>query len=95
MQFMTMQEMRSDSKELWMRLKNEGELILTSNGKPVALLAGVTEKNVEKTLRAFRQAKAIIAVRELQKSAVRSGLNKLTPKRIDAEIKAARRRLRR
>ncbi len=95
MQSITLQEMRAGSKELWMRLKNEGELILTSNGKPVALLAGVTKKNAEKTLKAFRQAKAIIAVKELQKSAVRSGLNKLTPKQIEAEIKAARRRLRR
>jgi len=95
MQFVTIQEMRSGSRELWAQLKNEGEVILTSNGKPVALLAGVTEKNAEKVFKAFRQAKAIIAVKELQKSAVRSGPNKLTPKQIEAEISAARRRLRR
>lgn len=91
MQFVTMQEMRSDSKELWVRLKNEGEVILTSDGKPVAVLAEVTEKNLEPMLKALRRARAAIAVEALQESALRTGTNKLSPREIEAEIKTARR----
>jgi antitoxin (DNA-binding transcriptional repressor) of toxin-antitoxin stability system len=91
MRFMTVREMRSGSRELWTQLKNDDEVILTSNGKPVAILAGVSEKNLEQLLKAFRRAKAMMAVEEMQQAALRTGVGKMTVQEIEAEIKAARR----
>jgi antitoxin (DNA-binding transcriptional repressor) of toxin-antitoxin stability system len=91
MRFMTIREMRSGSSKLWAQLKSDGEVILTSNGKPVAILAGASEQNLEQLLEAFRRAKAMIAVEEMQKAAMRTGASKITTRVIEAEIKAARR----
>lgn len=91
MHFMTVREMRSGSKELWSQLDNYGEVILTSNGKPVAILAGASEENLEQLLKALRRAKAMVAVEDMQKAALRTGASKITEQEIEAEIKAARR----
>lgn len=90
MRFMTVREMRSGSKELWSQLRNNGEVILTANGKPVALLAGVSDDNVEPLLKALRRARAMIAVEDMQRAALRTGASKITAQKIEAEIKAAR-----
>jgi len=91
MRFMTIREMRSASRELWNQLKNDGEIILTSNGKPIAILAGASEKNLEQLLKAFRRAKAMMAVEEMQRTALRTGADKMTAREMETEIKAARR----
>ena len=56
MRFVTIRQMRQNSAKLWKQLKESQEIILTSNGKPVAVMAGVDEKNLERTLEAFRRA---------------------------------------
>lgn len=94
MHFMTVREMRSGSKELWSQLKHDGEVVLTSNGKPVAILAGASEKNIEPLLKALRRAKAMIAVEEMQKAALRPSAGKITEPEIEAEIREVRRRRR-
>lgn len=73
----------------------EDDLVLTANGKPFAILVAVEEGEIEETTRAIRQAKAQRAVSRMRRQAARQGLEELTPRAIDAEIRAARaRRLR-
>jgi len=66
-------------------------MVITSNGRPVAILAAVNESNLEESLSAFRQARAVDAVAELQRRAVVQGTNKLSLAEIEAEIAAVRR----
>jgi antitoxin (DNA-binding transcriptional repressor) of toxin-antitoxin stability system len=91
MRFMSAREMRSGSKELWSSLKNE-EVILTLNGKPIAILAGVGETNVEETLKAFRRARAEMALESMHQTALRTGASKMTFKEIEAEIQVVRKK---
>lgn len=63
-------------------------MVITSNGRPVAILAAITELNLEDSLSAFRQARAIEAVASLQRQSVEQGIDNLSAKEIDAEIKA-------
>ena len=93
MRFMSIREMRSRSSELWASLGMD-EVILTSNGKPVAILAGITETNVDETLRAFRQARAAIAMEAIHKTALRTGTSKIASKEIEAEIQSVRKQRR-
>jgi len=53
-------------------LAQKDDLVLTANGKPIALLLGVEEDELEETARVVRQAKAqleIKAVRSRRKPA--------------------------
>jgi len=73
-------------------LAQKDDLVLTANGKPIALLLGVEEDELEETARVVRQAKAQLALSHLRKQAVRRGADRMSASAIDAEIKAVRSR---
>ncbi|MDI7261833.1 MAG: type II toxin-antitoxin system Phd/YefM family antitoxin [Thermodesulfobacteriota bacterium] len=89
MRFISVRELNTKPKEIWGKIKDE-EVVITSNGKPIALLSGVTEENLTKTLRAIRRSRALIALEEMQKKSIESGLDKLTDSEIEFEIRAVR-----
>jgi antitoxin (DNA-binding transcriptional repressor) of toxin-antitoxin stability system len=94
MRFISVRDLNTKPKEVWSKIKEE-ELVVTSNGKPVALLSGVTEETLEKTVRAIRRSRALIALEEMQKKSIKSGLDKLTESQIESEIQAVRKSRRR
>ncbi|OGP55647.1 MAG: prevent-host-death protein [Deltaproteobacteria bacterium RBG_13_52_11] len=94
MRFISVRDLNTKPKEIWSRIKDE-EVVITSNGKPIALLSGVTEETLEKTVRAIRRSRAFIALEEMQKKAIESGLDKLTNSQIESEIQAVRKSRRR
>jgi uncharacterized protein YbjQ (UPF0145 family) len=66
--------------------------VLTANGKPIAILLGIAEDELEETVRIIRQAKAQLALSRLRKHAARRGANRMPASAIDAEIRAVRSR---
>lgn len=94
MRFISVRDLNTKPKEIWSRVKEE-EIVITSNGKPIALLSGVTEETLEKTVRAIRRSRAVIALEEMQKKSIALGLDKLTNSDIEAEIRAVRKSRRR
>ena len=90
MKFVSVRDLRGKSAEIWKDLPGERELIVTSNGRPVAILAAVDESNLEESLSAFRQARAVDAVASLQRRSVAAGTDTLSMDEIDAEIRAVR-----
>jgi antitoxin (DNA-binding transcriptional repressor) of toxin-antitoxin stability system len=66
-------------------------MVVTNNGRPVAILAAVNESNVEESLAAFRRARAEEAVAGLQLRSKDQGADKITMEEIDEEIRAVRR----
>ncbi len=89
MQFISVRDLSTKPKEIWSKIKDE-EVVITSNGKPIALLSGVTEETLEKTVRSIRRSRALIALEEMQKRSIESGLDKLTDSQIESEIRAVR-----
>jgi antitoxin (DNA-binding transcriptional repressor) of toxin-antitoxin stability system len=71
-------------------LAGDDDLVLTANGKPFAILVGIAEDEFEQTAQAIRQARAQLAVSRMRKTAARRGVDRLSPRAIDAEIRAAR-----
>ena len=65
-------------------------MVVTNNGRPIALLTPVSDRNFENTLLSLRQAKAINAVKLLQQESVERGMDKTTMEEIDEEIKRIR-----
>lgn len=90
MRFVSVRDLRGRSAEIWRDLPDERELVITNNGRPVAILAAVDESNLEESLSAFRQARAVDAVAKLQQRSVVAGTDRLSMDDIDAEIKAVR-----
>ena len=89
MRFISVREMNTRPKEIWEKIKEE-ELVITSNGKPIALLSAVSEETLEKTLRMIRRSRALMALEEMQKKSLASGLDKKTDAEIEAGIRAIR-----
>jgi antitoxin (DNA-binding transcriptional repressor) of toxin-antitoxin stability system len=90
MKFVSVRDLRLKPGEIWKRLEVERELIITSNGKPIALLTGVNEDTMESTLTTLRRARAVLAMEEMQRTSVRLGLDKLSDEEIESEVKAVR-----
>ena len=91
MRFVSVRDLRGKSAEVWKELAEEREMVVTSNGRPVAILASVNESNLEESLSAFRQTRAVDAVAAMQRASVAGGADKLTADEIEAEIAAVRR----
>jgi antitoxin (DNA-binding transcriptional repressor) of toxin-antitoxin stability system len=92
MKFVSVRDLRGKSAEVWKSLPGEREMVITSNGRPVAILAAVNESNLEESLSAFRQARAVEAVASLQRRSVKEGTDGISLEEINAEIKAVRRK---
>jgi antitoxin (DNA-binding transcriptional repressor) of toxin-antitoxin stability system len=92
MKFLSVRDLRGKSAEIWKRLPGEREMIITNNGRPIAILAAVNESNLEESLAAFRQARAVEAVASLQRRSVERGTDKISMGEVEEEIKAVRRR---
>ena len=90
MKFITVRDLRGRSAEVWRQLAEEHELVVTSNGKPIAILTSTNEDTFEQSTREARRARALRAVGTLQQQSVKKGRERLTDEDIDAEIAEAR-----
>lgn len=91
MDFVTVRDLRVRPGDTWQRLRDKRELILTSSGRPIALLVDIEDADVEDTLMAVRRARAQLAVSRMRQGAAAGGLVKLGAAEIEAEIARARR----
>lgn len=83
-------ELRGRFGSIWDDLRREGELVITSNGKPIAILSPTEDDQVEDSLQAIRRARASMAVSRLQQRSVQTGRSKMSADGIQDEIAAAR-----
>jgi len=90
MKFISVRDFRIRPGDVWKQLKVYKDIIITSNGKPIAILNPVEGSNLESSITALRRARALLALEEIQKNSVVRGLDKLTGDEIEEEIKAAR-----
>lgn len=90
MKFLSIRDLKSKSAQVWKELPDHKEMIITSNGRPIAMLSSINESNLEQVLAAFRQARAIEAVNSIQYESVRQGTDKITLEEINKEIKSVR-----
>ena len=90
MRFLSVRDLRGNSARVWRELPAEREMVVTSNGRPVAMLTAVDESNVEQSLAAWRQVRATQAISDIQRQSVHRRTANLSMDDIDAEIKAVR-----
>ncbi len=91
MRFVTAKELRVQSSAIWRDLAKDGQVVVTLNGRPVAVVTPTDERSLGQTLCDMARTKAMRAMRELQETSVRAGRSKMSQVAIDREIAAARR----
>ncbi len=90
MKFLSVRDLRGNSARVWRELPREKEMIVTSNGRPVAMLTAVNESTVERSLAVWRQARALHVITDIQTEAARQGTSSIGMDEIDAEIARVR-----
>ncbi len=88
MNFYTVRDLRTNPKATWEDLSLDGEVVITNNGKPTAILFNIVDGSFEETIKAVRQAKAMIAFNSMRAKAAEKGY--MSEEDIEAEIAAAR-----
>jgi prevent-host-death family protein len=90
MKFVSVRDLRNTPSDVWEALEEGGDVVLTANGRPKALVVRVDEEDLESTVVALRRARAQVAVSRMRSGARSSGADRLSVGEIDAEIKGAR-----
>jgi prevent-host-death family protein len=86
----TVRDLRNRPGDVWRRLARQQELIVTSNGRPIALLTPIDADDVERTLAVIRRARALAAVSRMRESATAAGASQMAMDEINEEIHKAR-----
>lgn len=95
MRFLSVRDLKAKSSQVWRELPGEKEMIVTSNGRPIAILSSIDEKNLEEVLTSLRRARAAKAVASIQYESVQKGTDKISIDDIESEIAAVRAKRRR
>lgn len=90
MRFISVRELRGQSAAVWRTLADEKDLVVTSNGKPIAVLSETSEEQLEESLRVVRRARAQAAVAAIQQASRDRGTDRLSLDDINVEIAAVR-----
>lgn len=90
MKFVTVRDLRGRTSELWDQLARQRELVVTNNGKPIAILSATDAGSFEASLRNLRRCRAADALSGLQREAEQRGLDRLTLDDVNEEIQATR-----
>ncbi len=78
-------------RQLKAQLQAEKELLLTSDGRPVAVLVNVgPTDDPEVVIQSIRDARSRLALTQVREAARQSGANRLSPEEIQEQITAAR-----
>ena len=90
MSFLSFRELRTSTAKINDMLTDNGKIVVTSNGKPKALMLQVDENDFEETLAVLNQIKLTRAINNMRASAERSGAAEMTLEEINAEIATSR-----
>lgn len=89
MNFYTVRDLRTTPKSIWDNLSSGEEVVITNNGRPAALMLDIADGSFEETIKAVRQAKAMIAFNSMRSKAAAQGF--MSDADIEEEIAAMRR----
>jgi len=90
MKFVSIRELRISPVKIWRQLNDEEDIVVTSNGKPIAVLNPIYNNNLESTLDIIKRARALKAMEEIQLQSVKKGLDKLPDQKINEIIEKVR-----
>jgi hypothetical protein len=90
MEFVPYRLMRNQPKELRKKLEKQGELVITVDGEPMAIMLQIPKGSLEDLVMLVSQVRAQLAVAGIRQSARQSGKDQITDKEINSVIQEAR-----
>ena len=84
MNFYSVRDLRTNTKNMWETLSSGDEIVITNNGKPSALMIDIPDGDFDETVQAIRQVKAMIALNNMRRKAAKAGF--LTDEEIESVI---------
>jgi antitoxin (DNA-binding transcriptional repressor) of toxin-antitoxin stability system len=90
MKFVSIKDLRASPADIWKQLPSEREMVVTNNGRPIALITPINDEMFEDTVTAVRRIKALNAMKKMQEISDSLGNNKMTLEKINAVIKEVR-----
>jgi antitoxin (DNA-binding transcriptional repressor) of toxin-antitoxin stability system len=91
MKFITIRDLRGNTARIRKDLEAEGEVVITANGRPFAVMTRVKPDKLEQEIVAIRRARAASAISRIRQKAKAEGLDRLTMEQIDAIVAEVRR----
>ncbi len=91
MKFIGVRDFRTKSALIWKKLKSEKNVIVTSNGKPIAILTATSEDDLEESLNAINRAQARESLNNIRFKIYEKQIPEITIDEIDEEIRNYRR----
>lgn len=95
MSTISVSDLQKKPAKQWLKSAGKDDLVITSKGRPVAVLLRIAAASIESTRALVRSVRALQAQSTLQQAAAASGAAELSMSDIDAEIAASRRARRR
>lgn len=92
MRFVTVRDLRNKPAQIRRSLLKEKDIVLTSNGKPFAIVTLTSERVLEKSLAMMKRIRAENAVASIQKRSMERGTSKISLNEINTEISVVRER---
>ena len=90
MQFVPYRTLRNEPTTLRKKLASEGELVVTMNNEPFAVMISLGDENVQDILLMVSRLRAQMAVRSIRSQARKAGLDTMALKDVNALIKKTR-----
>lgn len=90
MKFISSRELRIHPGAVWKRLRQEKDLVITSNGKPVGVLTFADENSLEDILATLRQSRAQAAATQIRRTALTRKLDAMTDEALENVIRKTR-----
>jgi hypothetical protein len=90
MQFVPYRLLRNQPKELRKKLEEQGELVVTVDGEPMALMLQIPKGSLEDLVMLISQIRAQLAVAAIREDARKSGRANLSDQEIDDLIREVR-----
>ncbi|MEE4359564.1 MAG: type II toxin-antitoxin system Phd/YefM family antitoxin [Desulfococcaceae bacterium] len=90
MKFMSTKDLGVSPENIWQTAKQKQDIIITADGRPIAILTGVDENTFEQELEAIKRARALRALDMIHKESVQKGTYSISEEDIQAEIDSVR-----
>ena len=90
MEFVPYRMLRNQPTELRKKLEEQGELVITVDGEPLAIMLQIPKGSLEDLVLLLSQVRAQLAMATIREQARKSSLNKMTVEQADMLVKETR-----
>ena len=90
MEFVPYRVLRNQPSELRKKLEEKGELVVTVDGEPMAIMLQIPKGSLEDLVLLLSQVRAQLAVANIREQARKTGLNKMTIEQVNVLVKETR-----